>query len=83
MATAHLQKAAQNIFNHYSRFSMGNDVADYNNDGQPDLITVICCRADEKTLKTYGNGEHLDIYNQKIITQWLSKPVFKKLPAKK
>ncbi len=27
-------------FNHYSRFSMGNDAADYNNDGQLDIVTV-------------------------------------------
>ena len=25
-------------FGHYSRFSMGNDIADYNNDGQPDIV---------------------------------------------
>jgi hypothetical protein len=27
-------------FRHYSRFSMGNDAADYNNDGQLDIVTV-------------------------------------------
>ena len=27
-------------FNHYSRFSMGNDIADFNNDGQLDIITA-------------------------------------------
>ena len=54
-------------FHHYSRYSMGNDVADFNNDGQLDLITLDMLPSDEKTLKTYGNGEHLDTYNQKII----------------
>ncbi|HEY6977963.1 MAG TPA: CRTAC1 family protein, partial [Chitinophagaceae bacterium] len=54
-------------FHHYSRYSMGNDAADYNNDGQMDLITADMLPADEKILKTYGNGEHLDIYNQKIV----------------
>lgn len=54
-------------FNHYSRFSMGNDIADYNNDGQPDIITVDMLPNDEKTLKTYGSDEHADIYNYKII----------------
>ena len=53
-------------FNHYSRFSMGNDIADYNNDGQPDIITVDMLPNDEKTLKTYGSDEHSDIYNYKI-----------------
>lgn len=53
-------------FNHYSRFSMGNDIADYNNDGQPDIITVDMLPNEEKTLKTYGSDEHSDIYNYKI-----------------
>ena len=38
-------------FNHYSRFSMGNDIADYNNDGQPDVVTVDMLPNDEKVLK--------------------------------
>lgn len=53
-------------FRHYSRYSMGNDVADFNNDGQLDIVTVDMLPGDEKTLKTYGNGEHLDTYIQKI-----------------
>lgn len=53
-------------FNHYSRFSMGNDVADYNNDGQLDLITVDMLPNDEKVLKTYGSDENPDIYKMKL-----------------
>jgi len=53
-------------FRHYSRFSMGNDIADYNNDGQLDLITVDMLPKDEKILKTYGSDENMDIYNFKI-----------------
>lgn len=53
-------------FAHYSRFSMGNDIADYNNDGQPDVITVDMLPPDEKTLKTYGSDESPDIYKIKI-----------------
>lgn len=53
-------------FGHYSRFSMGNDVADYNNDGQPDIITVDMLPPDEKTLKTYGSDENPDIYKVKL-----------------
>jgi enediyne biosynthesis protein E4 len=49
-------------FNHYSRFSMGNDAADYNNDGQLDIFTADMLPPDEKTLKTYGSGESPDIY---------------------
>lgn len=53
-------------FGHYSRFSMGNDIADYNNDGQLDVITVDMLPPDEKTLKTYGSDENPDIYKVKL-----------------
>lgn len=53
-------------FGHYSRFSMGNDIADYNNDGQPDVVTVDMLPPDEKTLKTYGSDENFDTYQFKI-----------------
>src|SRR5215203_1905803 len=53
-------------FGHYSRFSMGNDVADYNNDAQPDVVTVDMLPPDEKTLKTYGSDENPDIYKVKL-----------------
>jgi hypothetical protein len=53
-------------FRHYSRFSMGNDAADYDNDGHLDLITVDMLPPDEKTVKTYGSDENLDIYRMKI-----------------
>nr|MBA4167647.1 VCBS repeat-containing protein [Chitinophagaceae bacterium] len=53
-------------FRHFSRYSMGNDIADFNNDGQPDIVTADMLPGEERTLKTYGNGEHLDTYNQKI-----------------
>ncbi|HCW05893.1 MAG TPA: RNA-binding protein, partial [Cytophagales bacterium] len=56
-------------FRHYSRFSMGNDIADYNNDGQLDIITVDMLPPDEKTLKTYGSEERSDIYNYKIASK--------------
>ncbi|MGZ5254785.1 MAG: VCBS repeat-containing protein, partial [Flavitalea sp.] len=56
-------------FRHYSRFSMGNDAADYNNDGQLDLITVDMLPPDEKTLKTYGSDENPDMYKVKLEIQ--------------
>ena len=60
-------ESGANHFRHYSRYSMGNDIADFNNDGQLDVVSVDMLPNEEKTLKTYGNGEHLDIYKQKII----------------
>ncbi|MBZ5857808.1 VCBS repeat-containing protein [Flavihumibacter profundi] len=53
-------------FRHYSRFSMGNDIADYNNDGQLDVVTVDMLPSDEKILKTYGSDENPDTYKFKL-----------------
>jgi hypothetical protein len=53
-------------FKHYSRFSMGNDIADYDNDGELDLITVDMLPSEEKILKTYGSDENPDIYKVKL-----------------
>jgi enediyne biosynthesis protein E4 len=54
-------------FAHYSRFSMGNDVADFNNDGLLDVFTTDMLPAEEKYIKTYASDEQPDIYNYKII----------------
>ncbi len=53
-------------FNHYSRFSMGNDAADFDNDGQVDVVTVDMLPPDEKTLKTYGSDENPTVYQVKL-----------------
>jgi len=55
-------------FNHYSRFSMGNDIADFNNDGQLDIVTADMLPPDEKVLKTYIGDESYDQYQQKILS---------------
>src|SRR6188768_208055 len=60
-------------FRHYSRFSMGNDIADYNNDGQPDIITADMLPPDEKIVKTYGSDENPDIYKVKLEIQGYQK----------
>ncbi|MBS1529724.1 MAG: VCBS repeat-containing protein [Bacteroidetes bacterium] len=54
-------------FNHYSRFSMGNDLADFNNDGQLDVVTADMLPSDEKILKTYMGDESYDQYKYKIV----------------
>ncbi len=53
-------------FGHYSRFSKGNDAADYNNDGHIDVITVDMLPPDEKPLKTYGSDENPNDYYVKL-----------------
>ena len=61
------KEAGAKHFNHYSRFSMGNDMADFNNDGQLDLITADMLPAEENILKTYGGDESYDQYKFKIL----------------
>lgn len=52
-------------FGHESKFSMGNDVADINNDGWIDIITTDMLPEDEKVLKSSAGDEPLDIFNYK------------------
>lgn len=60
-------EAGAKHFNHYSRFSMGNDMADFNNDGQLDIFTADMLPGDEKVLKTYGGDETYDQYKFKVL----------------
>ncbi|WP_419700037.1 VCBS repeat-containing protein [Mucilaginibacter sp. NFX135] len=59
-------ESGANHFNHYSRFSMGNDMADFNNDGQLDIITADMLPSEETVLKSYGGDESYDQYKFKI-----------------
>lgn len=54
-------------FNHYSRASMGNDIADFNNDGQLDIVTVDMLPTPENLLKTFHGEEDYDTYQEKIV----------------
>ena len=56
----------QQAFGHESRFSMGSDAADINNDGWLDLITLDMLPADEKVLKSSVSDDPLDIYQFKM-----------------
>lgn len=56
----------QTAFGHESRFSMGSDIADFNNDGWDDIITLDMLPEDEKILKSSTGDDPLDIYNYKM-----------------
>ncbi len=51
---------------HTSRFSMGVDAADVNNDGRPDLVVVDMLPQREEILKTSANAESFNVYNLKL-----------------
>ena len=51
---------------HTSRFSMGVDAADINNDGRPDIISVDMLPQREEILKTSANAESYNIYDLKL-----------------
>ena len=55
------------FFGHTTRFSMGNDVADINHDGLPDLLSLDMLPEDEKILKS-SQGD-IDFQIQKLQTQ--------------
>jgi hypothetical protein len=50
---------------HSSRFSMGNDIADINNDGWLDIITLDMLPSDEKVLKSSAGDDSHEIFNYK------------------
>lgn len=49
-------------FGHESKFSMGNDAADINNDGWLDIVTMDMLPEDEKVLKSSLGDDPLDIF---------------------
>ena len=51
---------------HTSRFSMGVDAADFNNDGRPDLAVLDMLPEREEILKTSANAESFNVFNLKL-----------------
>ncbi|HMI54975.1 MAG TPA: VCBS repeat-containing protein, partial [Gemmatimonadaceae bacterium] len=51
---------------HTSRFSMGVDAADFNNDGRPDIVTLDMLPEREDVLKTSATTESFDLYNLRL-----------------
>ncbi len=59
-------ESAQQAFAHVSRFSMGNDIGDVNNDGYLDVMTLDMYPADERVEKSSQGEDALDIYLYKL-----------------
>ncbi|MDB5260751.1 MAG: RNA-binding protein [Adhaeribacter sp.] len=60
------RESVKEHFGHLSRFSMGCDAADMNNDGYPDIMTLDMYPADEKVEKSSVGEDPLDIYLYKL-----------------
>lgn len=55
-------ESVKTAFGHTSNFSMGNDAADFNNDGKIDMVTLDMLPKDEYILKTSLMEESFDEY---------------------
>ena len=51
---------------HTSRSSMGNDVADFNNDGLPDIMVLDMLPDDQQILKQSGTEDELELFRLKL-----------------
>jgi hypothetical protein len=56
----------ENAMAHTSRFSMGNDIADVNNDGFQDVITMDMLPRDEDVIKTSAGEDSYEVYSFKL-----------------
>ncbi|WP_242917936.1 VCBS repeat-containing protein [Pontibacter liquoris] len=59
-------EAVKNHFRHLSRFSMGCDAADVNNDGYPDIMTLDMYPEEETIEKSSMGEDPLDIFLYKL-----------------
>ncbi|MGB8706054.1 MAG: VCBS repeat-containing protein, partial [Gillisia sp.] len=59
-------ESLKNYFGHTSRFSMGNDIADINHDGYPDIMTLDMLPEDEKVLQSSMADDNYQMQKMRI-----------------
>lgn len=62
----HFTEVGTRAFSHTSRFSMGADAADMNDDGRPDLMTVDMFPEDESIFKTSASYEGWNLFEMRL-----------------
>ncbi len=60
------KQVMENSAAHTSRFSMGLDIADLNNDGRSDIITLDMLPRDESVIKTSAGEDAYEVYKFKL-----------------
>jgi len=56
-------ESLEQSFTHISKYSMGSDIADYNNDGRPDVLTLDMLPEDNRRQKLLKGADEYDQYH--------------------